>query len=94
MHGYKWPINCTRTRRLAKVKQRFTCPIAQTSAQGYAPHIDSVRHREKRTQYAVHRFDAQLGGILLLQAPERQALQGEGKTPGVSQPGNITSPPH
>ena len=49
---------------------------------GYAPHIDSVRHREVRTEYEVFRFDTQLGGILLLQAPERRALLGEGKTPG------------
>ena len=45
---------------------------------GYPPHIDSVRNTgstlhasaDKRTQYAVHRFDHQLGGVLLLQAPE------------------------
>lgn len=38
---------------------------------GYPPHIDSVRKREKRTGYAVHRFEHQLAGILLLQSPER-----------------------
>ena len=38
---------------------------------GYPPHIDSVRQREKRTDYAVHRFETQLAGILSLQPPER-----------------------
>jgi len=38
---------------------------------GYSPHIDSVRKREKRTNYEVHRFEHQLAGILLLQPPER-----------------------
>lgn len=37
---------------------------------GYAPHFDSVRRREKRTGYAVHRFQHQLAGILLLQSAE------------------------
>ncbi len=39
---------------------------------GYPPHIDSVRLRERRTKYAVHRFNTQLGGILLVQAPENK----------------------
>ena len=39
---------------------------------GYPPHIDSVRNREHRTDYAVHRFEHQLGGVLLLQSPERE----------------------
>lgn len=39
---------------------------------GYKPHIDSVRLREKRTGYAVHRFGHQLAGIISLQTPERQ----------------------
>ena len=38
---------------------------------GYPPHIDSVRNRERRTDYAVHRFEHQLGGVLLLQSPEK-----------------------
>ena len=33
----------------------------------YPPHIDSVRLREKRTNYAVHRFEHQFAGILCLQ---------------------------
>ena len=49
---------------------------------GYSPHIDSVRHREKRNGYEISRFATQFGGILLLQAPERIALSGEAKTPG------------
>ena len=40
---------------------------------GYPPHIDSVRQREKRTGYAVHRFERQLAGILCLQTPDRSA---------------------
>lgn len=39
----------------------------------YIPHIDSVRLREKRTNYAVHRFQHQFAGILCLQ----NALHGE-----------------
>lgn len=61
------------------------CPVIYRSHMpeyGYAPHIDSVRHREKRTDYEVFRFGAQLGGILLLQAPEREPLRSAGKTPG------------
>ncbi|MDA0839176.1 MAG: hypothetical protein O3B01_13715 [Planctomycetota bacterium] len=38
---------------------------------GYPPHIDSVRKREKRTNFEVHRFEHQLGGVILLQSPER-----------------------
>ncbi len=33
----------------------------------YPPHIDSVRLREKRTNYAVHRFEHQFASILCLQ---------------------------
>ena len=33
----------------------------------YGPHFDSVRNREQRTNYAVHRFDRQLAGVLCLQ---------------------------
>lgn len=33
----------------------------------YIPHIDSVRLREKRTNYAVYRFEHQFAGILCLQ---------------------------
>ena len=39
---------------------------------GYPPHIDSVSIRDRRTNYAVHRFNTQLGGILLLQSPENK----------------------
>lgn len=39
----------------------------------YVPHIDSVRLREKRTNYAVYRFQHQFAGILCLQ----NALHGE-----------------
>ena len=30
-------------------------------------HFDSVRNREKRTDYAVHQFDHQFAGVLVLQ---------------------------
>jgi hypothetical protein len=54
---------------------------------GYAPHIDSVVVREKRTNYkAVHKHSVQLGGVLLLQAPERVVLDGPAKTPGYTMP--------
>jgi hypothetical protein len=33
----------------------------------YAPHFDSVRLREKREGYAVHEFDHQFAGVLVLQ---------------------------
>lgn len=33
----------------------------------YAPHFDSVRLREKRENYAVHQFDHQFAGVLVLQ---------------------------
>jgi hypothetical protein len=33
----------------------------------YKPHFDSVRHREKRSDYAVHAFDHQFAGVLVLQ---------------------------
>ena len=33
----------------------------------YGPHFDSVRHREKRTGYAVFRFEHQLAGVMCLQ---------------------------
>jgi len=33
----------------------------------YAPHFDSVRLREKRSDYAVHSFEHQFAGVLVLQ---------------------------
>jgi len=33
----------------------------------YGPHFDSVRLREKRTGYAVHRFERQFAGVLCIQ---------------------------
>jgi Carrier-protein-independent halogenase WelO5 len=33
----------------------------------YGPHFDSVRNRENRTGYAVHRFERQLAGVLCIQ---------------------------
>jgi hypothetical protein len=40
---------------------------------GYPPHVDSVRRRQARTAYDVYRFPHQLAGILMLQAPEKEA---------------------
>lgn len=37
----------------------------------YIPHYDSVRRREVREDFEVFKFDTQLAGILVLQAPER-----------------------
>lgn len=37
----------------------------------YRPHFDSVRLREKREDYAVHRFDHQFAGVLVLKNSER-----------------------
>ena len=42
----------------------------------YVPHYDSVRRREQRTGFEVSRFDVQLAGILVLQAPDRIAIAG------------------
>ena len=33
----------------------------------YAPHFDSVRRREKRTDYQAYRFEHQFAGVLVLQ---------------------------
>ena len=37
----------------------------------YKPHYDSVRNREKRTDYAVHEFEHQFAGVLVLQNTEK-----------------------
>jgi hypothetical protein len=37
----------------------------------YKPHFDSVRLREKREDYAVHAFDHQFAGVLVLRNTER-----------------------
>ncbi len=42
----------------------------------YIPHYDSVRRREIREGFEVFKFDTQLAGILVLQAPERIAQPG------------------
>lgn len=38
----------------------------------YAPHFDSVRLREKREGYAVHGFEHQFAGVLVLKNSERE----------------------
>ena len=42
----------------------------------YVPHYDSVRRREVRTGFEVFKFETQLAGILVLQAPDRIAKPG------------------
>lgn len=42
----------------------------------YIPHYDSVRRREVRDGFEVFKFDTQLAGILVLQAPDRVAQPG------------------
>jgi len=44
---------------------------------GHKPHFDSVRHREKRTNYAVYRFEYQFAGLLCLQAADPDPEAGE-----------------
>ncbi len=39
----------------------------------YRPHFDSVRLREKRDDYAVHRFDHQFAGVLVLRNSRRDS---------------------
>jgi len=43
----------------------------------YAPHFDSVRLREKREDYAVHRFDHQFAGVLVLRNSVREGRSAE-----------------
>ena len=42
----------------------------------YIPHYDSVRRREVREGFEVFKFDTQLAGVLVLQAPDRLAQPG------------------
>lgn len=44
----------------------------------YKPHVDSVRYREQRTGYAVHRFEHQFAGVLVLQNTEREGETAQG----------------
>ena len=44
----------------------------------YGPHFDSVRNREQRTDYAVHRFDRQLAGVLCVQNTTLDGLSAQG----------------
>ena len=46
------------------------------SGHTYIPHYDSVRRREVREGFDVFKFETQLAGILVLQAPERIAQPG------------------
>jgi hypothetical protein len=43
----------------------------------YAPHFDSVRLREKRADYAVHGFEHQFAGVLVLQNAQRDGLSAQ-----------------
>lgn len=44
----------------------------------YGPHFDSVRNREQRTGYAVHRFHSQFAGVLCLQNATREGVSAQG----------------
>lgn len=44
----------------------------------YGPHFDSVRNREQRTNYAVHRFEQQLAGVLCLQNSSLEGTSAQG----------------
>lgn len=44
----------------------------------YRPHFDSVRLREKREDYAVHRFEHQFAGVLVLKNSVRAGKAAEG----------------
>lgn len=43
----------------------------------YGPHFDSVRNREKRSGYAVHKFDHQFAGVLCLQNATRDGVSAQ-----------------
>ncbi|MBW3539005.1 MAG: hypothetical protein KY476_01930 [Planctomycetes bacterium] len=43
----------------------------------YGPHFDSVRNRERRSNYAVHRFPHQFAGVLCLQNAARNAASAQ-----------------
>jgi len=43
----------------------------------YKPHFDSVRNREKRSDYAVHQFDHQFAGVLVLQNAVRNGCSAQ-----------------
>ena len=61
-------------------KPGFWDPHARkyTAGHPYVPHYDSVKLRERRSDFEVFRFDHQLAAILVLQAPERIAQRGAG----------------
>ncbi len=44
----------------------------------YGPHIDSVRNREKRTNYAVHKFQSQFAGVLCVQNSTLNGVTAQG----------------
>jgi hypothetical protein len=43
----------------------------------YGPHFDSVRNRERRTNYAVHKYHTQLAGVLCLQNATRAGVSAQ-----------------
>lgn len=45
----------------------------------YKPHFDSVRNREGRTDFAVHRFENQFAGVLMLQNGRIEAEGAHGR---------------
>jgi hypothetical protein len=51
---------------------------AHYGAYTYRPHFDSVRLREKRADYAVHSFEHQFAGVLVLQNSEHAGKTAQG----------------
>lgn len=45
----------------------------------YRPHYDSVRNRERRTQFSVHEFEHQFAGVLVLQNTERDGVTAQSR---------------
>lgn len=44
----------------------------------YAPHYDSVRNRECRTDYSVYQYDSQLAGVLCIQNSIKNGMAAQG----------------
>jgi len=45
----------------------------------YRPHYDSVRQREKRTDFSVYKFDHQFAGVLVLQNTEHDGVTAQSR---------------
>ncbi len=61
---------------------RRYCPAIIRAHYGgytYKPHFDSVRLREKRSDYAVYRFEHQFAGVLVLQNTQHGDRTAQGR---------------